>query len=283
MKPMLAATVEDVERDLYGKYPLFASAKLDGIRCFVENGVLLSRTRKPIPNLEVQKEYCHLEHHDGELIVGPAFAPDVYRKTMSGVMSRDGQPCASFHVFDHVWGPNLPLFQRLKYIKEPHALPQKRVESLAELIEFEGLLLAQGYEGVILRHPDEPYKFGRSTLREAGMLKLKRFEDSEAAIIGFEELMHNANKLKTNALGYAERSSHQANLVPTGRLGALVVAWQGMEFNIGTGFDDALRIEIWNKREDYIGAIAKFKFLRVGMKDKPRHPVFLGFRSKEDM
>jgi DNA ligase-1 len=63
-----------------------------------------------------------------------------------------------------------------------------------------------------------------------------------------------------------------------GRLGALIVEWEGKLFNIGTGFTDAERIDIWNRKEQYHGKQAKFKYLPVGVKDLPRHPVFLGWR-----
>jgi DNA ligase-1 len=127
------------------------------------------------------------------------------------------------------------------------------------------------------------YKFGRSTMNEQGMVKLKRFEDDEALVVGLVELMHNDNPLGVNELGYAHRTSHQANKVPTGRLGALQVQWQGKVFNIGTGFDDALRHEIWNSPDKFLGRAVKFKYLSVGMKHLPRHPVFLGWRNKEDL
>ena len=36
------------------QYPIIASAKLDGIRCLIKDGVALSRTLKPIPNKSIQ-------------------------------------------------------------------------------------------------------------------------------------------------------------------------------------------------------------------------------------
>jgi DNA ligase-1 len=280
MKPMLAATVEDVA-DL--QYPLLASPKLDGIRAFVEHGCLLSRNRKPIPNRHVQDMFNHLEHHDGELIVGPPNAPDVYRTTMSAVMSYEGQPTdVNFYVFDHVANPTLPYPMRANHITEKYKLQHHVVYGENDLLELETKFLAEGYEGIMLRSPGGEYKYGRSTMNQGYLMKLKRFSDSEASVVGFEELMHNANEAKINELGYQARSSHQANLVPTGRLGALMVVWNGKFFNIGTGFTDAERIEIWENRKKYELKVAKFKYLAVGMKDLPRHPVFLGWRSKFD-
>jgi hypothetical protein len=76
----------------------------------------------------------------------------------------------------------------------------------------------------MLRDPNGPYKFGRSTRKEGYLLKLKRFCDSEAEVIGVVELMHNGNEAKTNALGRTERSTRKAGKTGMGVLGALACA-----------------------------------------------------------
>src|SRR5690606_5448014 len=63
-----------------------------------------------------------------------------------------------------------------------------------EVLEYETHCLKMGYEGLILRNPDAPYKFGRSTLKEGSLLKLKRYEDAEAIVVSLEEAMHNDNE-----------------------------------------------------------------------------------------
>lgn len=279
MKPMLAATVKDIA-DL--RFPLLASPKIDGVRAIVRGGCVLSRSLKPIPNYTVQEAFKHLEGFDGELVVGSAKAKDVYRTTVSGVMSQSGSPAVRFMVFDDFREPNTPYQARIREIPEIFALPQAWLKTPAELIGCEEQMLAEGFEGLILRDPGGRYKYGRSTLAEHGMLKLKRFLDDEAVIIGFEELYSNQNEAKRNALGHIERSSHQENQVPMGKLGALVCLWQEKQFKIGTGFTDAERVRIWEGREGYVGKTVKFKYLPIGVKDLPRHPVFLGWRHEID-
>src|SRR5574340_811751 len=95
-RPMLASPV-DFDKLKYDD--LYLSPKLDGIRAVVIDGVVMSRSLKPIPNRHVQKRFRHLEYYDGELIVGPANSPTVYRDTNSGVMAKDGDPDVRFHVF----------------------------------------------------------------------------------------------------------------------------------------------------------------------------------------
>lgn len=285
-KPMLASPA-----DLNNlRFPLLASPKLDGIRAVVINGVLMSRSLKPIPNKHVQKLFGKYEHLDGELIVGSPTAKDCFRETTSGVMSVDGEPAVSFHVFDHVGNPQAPF-----YLRNPEAsgknylgtcvkiVPQVKVSTLEELLFLEEVRLNEGYEGLILRDPDAGYKFGRSTAKEGILLKLKRFEDSEAVIIGLVEQMHNGNEATTNELGRTKRSSHKENKTGKNTLGAFQVRWGDIEFEIGTGMDDELRQRVWDTREKYIGKLVKFKYFPVGVKDKPRHPVFLSFRDAKDL
>ena len=50
MKPMLAAPSDG--NDL--KYPIMVSPKLDGVRAIIIDGVVMSRSLKPIPNKYVQ-------------------------------------------------------------------------------------------------------------------------------------------------------------------------------------------------------------------------------------
>ena len=101
-RPMLAT-----DADL-GKlrFPLLASAKLDGVRAVVRDGVVFSRSNKPIPNAYVQSLFSKYTHFDGELIVGDPTSKACYRDTVSGVMSVDGEPDVKLYVFDHVGEPS---------------------------------------------------------------------------------------------------------------------------------------------------------------------------------
>lgn len=283
-KPMLAS---DADLSIM-RFPVIASPKLDGIRAIVIDGVVMSRSLKPIPNKYVQSLFANCEYFDGELIVGEPTSDTVYRDTVSHVMAHDKKDFdVRFYVFDHIMQLGKPYTERTVYIplKSPKHVKVhefKVINDGAELFAYETECLAQGYEGLILRDPNSKYKCGRGTAKEQIILKLKRFVDDEATVIGFEERMHNANEKTTNELGRSQRSSHKANLVPMDTLGALHVAFNGIEFHIGTGFDDAQRAEIWANKQKYLNRLAKFKHFPIGTKDAPRHPVFLGFRDRND-
>lgn len=281
-KPMLACDA-DLEKL---RFPIFCSPKLDGVRAVVRDGVVYSRSNKPIPNAFVQKLFSKFEHYDGELIVGDPCSKTVYRDTVSGVMSQDGDPDVRLFAFDHVQHTQRTFFERWSVLKAQDPvwlLEQELVTNIDSLHQYEERCLTDGYEGLILRSPDAPYKMGRSTVREGFLLKLKRFMDAEAVVIGFEERMHNGNEATTNELGRTKRSSHKAGKTGRGDLGALIVRAGGIEFNIGTGFTDDERDAIWKAQSEYLGRIAKFKYFPVGVKEAPRHPVFLGWRMKDDL
>lgn len=283
-KPMLAC-----EADIpLLKYPLIASPKLDGIRAVVRDGIVYSRSNKPIPNLAVQAKFGHLEHYDGELIWGDPCSTSVYRDTVSVVMSID-KPATEvrFYAFDHVQTPFDNYKRRASNLS---AQPCVVVHESDNIYGEEGLLLYEakclevGYEGLILRNPEAPYKNGRSTVREGYLLKMKRFSDAEFPVIGYEERMHNGNEATTNELGRTKRSTHAAGKSGLGDLGALVLQGDGFTFRCGTGFDDATRKALWDERDtNLVGRLAKVKYFAIGMKDAPRHPVFLGWRDKSDL
>jgi len=295
MQPMLAVQCDTANIP----FPVYASPKLDGIRACIDGAVVLSRKLKPIPNEHVQELFGHdfLYGLDGELCVGPPNAKDLMQRTTSGVMTRDGEPDVTFHVFDYWTEPNTPFSRRHElmlrhaegiaaHMPQVKLLEQRLITHNDALMMYESECLAQGYEGVMLRKPDSLYKYGRSTLREGYLLKLKRFSDSEAVVIGYEELMHNGNELQTDEMGYAKRSQHKDNLVPMGTLGALHVRdiESGVVFSIGTGYTAAHRAELWSQRDSLIGKLVKYKhFDNSGVKVAPRFPVFLGFRSPLDM
>ena len=54
-------------------------------------------------------------------------------------------------------------------------------------------------------------------------------------------------------------------------------------FSVGSGFTDAQRLDFWRNAESLIGKVIKYKSFTVGVKDKPRFPIFLGFRHKDDL
>lgn len=294
LRPMLAAKIKEDVDSL--PYPLYASPKIDGFRALVVGGKLYSRTLKLIPNTFTQQCFAGLpEGLDGELAVGDICDPNLMQHCMSGLMSYEGTPIVSFNIFDTFSNPSYPYWRRLELIQAwqkrcgitgLEIVEQTLVHTPEVLREYEAHQLRRGFEGVILRTPTSKYKFGRSTLREAYLLKLKRYTDGEAIVVGFEELEHNLNDQDRDERGYAKRSHHQSGKVPGGVLGALLCRdlETGQDVRLGTGFTAAERATIWASRSSYLGLCVTYKHFAVtGVKDGRRQPVFKCFRDFRDV
>ena len=281
-KPMLAspAKLDDLT------FPRFGSPKIDGIRASNVEGRLLSRTLKEIPNRHIYNTFNRRDfmYMDGELVIGDPTSHTCYRDSVSVIMSDDKAGDFTWFVFDYWADPSLPFSARLhllaakvKELKHPRIkmVVHEPLADYDEFVAYEKKQLDLGYEGTMLNDPGASYKFGRATPKGGELLKVKRFVDSEAVVIGVEEEMFNGNAAETNELGRTKRSTAKAGLVGKGTMGALIVrdVKTGVEFNIGTGFTAEDRAATWP-----IGTIVKYKYFPVGVKDKPRHPVYLGLR-----
>lgn len=298
-KPMLAGKAPEDLSTL--SYPVQVSPKLDGIRCIIRGGKAVSRKLLEIPNRYVQAQLAGLpDGLDGELMLD---LPGSFNAVQSAVMSVEGEPDFTFCVFD--WfgrdekfdlrfqrlALNVDLWQHRRLDIVPHCTAQTE----SHLLELEAHFVQQGFEGLMIRAPTGPYKCGRSTEREGYLLKLKRFEDEEATVVGVVERMHNDNEATKNELGQTKRSSAKAGKRGAGDLGALkCVTDDGAEFELGSGFTEAQRKDLWaNYQSTYMIAGGSLHGARVKFKHQPdpggrqpgqapRFPVFLGFRSDID-
>lgn len=289
IKPLLATKAD------YGKiqYPVLATPKLDGIRCLMVDGVAMSRSMKPIPNDYVRKQLEGLHGLDGELMVNGDF-----NEVQSGIMKKSGEPDFTYHVFDSFTevGGYLTRISDLEDVSifgddgydfptEIEIVVPVAIYTEEQLDAYLEVCLDYGYEGVMIRDPNGKYKHGRSTVKEGILLKIKRFFDDEAILIDVIEKMHNANGLDQDEFGYAKRRSCKENLVPCGTAGSLVLNWNGIEFRVGfgPGITDAIKQDIWDRREELIGEITKFSYQELSKDGVPRFGKMLEFRHEDDL
>ena len=313
-KPMLSATAHLSDLDTL-EYPILVSPKLDGIRCLMHPDLgPVTRSFKPVPNVHIYTTLNDLyggEMLDGELIaVDNSGEPLTFNETQSCVMTRGGRPHFIYAVFDCFKEPDLPFAERFAdansivntigtgYVEMVKHMIVKDVEDFEEYAKE---TLELGFEGTMIRSPEGPYKSGRSTLKQGWLVKYKEWLDAEGSIIGFEERMHNANDDIKDNFGYAKRTSHKDGMVPMGTLGALILDTEWGTLRVGTGFDDSLRQDIWDRNmvkdlgeqddgshefiirgsQPQLGQQVTFKYQPFGMQNKPRFPVFLHFREIE--
>jgi DNA ligase-1 len=303
-QPMLAASEIPIAKQL--RFPLLASFKLDGIRAPQTGGFSMSRKMIPLPNKFVQAwsdRYANQLHGlDGELIVGPPNLQTTFNTTTSAVNSIEGEPDFRYYVFEH-W--NCPGFSaqfrynslQLAFKHLPDEvlsrlvlLEQVLIKSLGELKLYYVKALALGYEGLILKAPDEDYKFGRSTINGGQALKWKEFDFIKCRITGVKQGMKNTNEKTRDAVGKAKRSSAKAGKVPVEEVGGFEVvceddtsAFNGKQFRCGPGNlkDDELQ-NLWAIAHLLPGRLIRVKVQKSGAMDLPRFPGFNAWVSEND-
>jgi DNA ligase-1 len=298
-KPMLAASEIPKAEDI--SFPCMASFKLDGIRCPIIDGVAMSRKLLPLPNKHFQQwvktNESFLSGIDCEVIVGSPTAPGVFNTTQSGIMSWDGEPDFKIYVFD-IWSAEGSTAQaRIDMLadwmqhKGPMSsdkiviLEQRLVQSIAELNQMMTEAMDAGYEGLILKSPDNLYKFGRSTVGEGTLLKWKEFQDREARILFVHEGQTNNNPAMKDALGNTKRSTAKAGKVNNGHCGGFRVYDELYgEFDVGPGVLTKPQSKaMFDNRQKVIGEFLTYKFQPYGSLGYPRFPQYKGLRDLIDM
>lgn len=302
MKPMLASNWDEDKV----QFPVIAQPKIDGVRGLNINGKFGGRSLKPFKNLHSQKVFSHplFSNFDGELACGQSYSPTLCRDTTSALNTIEGTPYIDWWVFDILDRPDLAyedrhklLLQRVHNLRmDPktfsqvgariHVVPSLTVYDMDKLLEYEQQCLQAGYEGLILRSPSGLHKQGRSTVKEGGLLRIKRFEDAEALVTGITEGNRNDNEAQTNELGRTFRTSHQENKVPNGMVGNLICKdlTTGDSIVVSAGkLSHDERVYYFQNQNEMIGKIIKYQHFVHGKKDKPRFPTFQSFRMVEDL
>lgn len=290
-KPMLGVTAD---KSKIG-FPSMTSLKLDGIRCICMKGELFSRSLKPIGNIQLRSKFREMINYSKEFDVifdGEFYAHDLtFQEITSMVNSSDKEVADSlkFNCFDFIKGSDFKMsFKDRCYllganeIENVVIVEQIIVESVEDIDKMFEKALREGYEGLIVRCPNGEYKFGRSTINQGWMLKLKPFETFDTKVIGFVERMENLNVSQTNELGRSFKRNTKDDKKATGICSALVTEYEGIEMKVTLTGDEAFRKEIWDNQSDYLGKMFEWKAMKVGMKDVPRHPNFLRWRVDKD-
>lgn len=298
-KPHLAcdADVEKLE------FPLYVQYKVDGCRMLVREGVATGRSMKKYKNKRLTDYFSNpvFNGFDMELCTEEPNHSDLCRLTTSQVNTIEGglpKYAVVFDYLDKTTEMEVSYEHRMKVLKDyldgggfPDEVQlifsqQYVINSKEELEDFYQNALTLGYEGVIIRKQDAKHKNGRCTVKEGSYLRIKPTGDSEGVVIGIEEAYENMNEVKTNELGYTERSTHQENMIPKGMVGALWLRdiHSGEEVKVGAGklTHDQRKFYFENPNE-IMGELVKYAFLATGKKDKPRHPRYISHRVLEDL
>ncbi|AGW43599.1 DNA ligase [Burkholderia phage JG068] len=282
--------------------PGLVSPKIDGVRCFIFDGVAYGRSGKPFKNSAVQEwaaAWPELSGLDGELVFGELNDPLLCSATTGFLNRKRDESPFKFVVFD-MFVPGVSYGGRLDDLEAAAAsgaLPQNTSVIETHVCDkedawhrFSELFVLRGFEGMMWRNRAALYLCGRSTdgkgRREAVLLKDKPFTDHDAFIYGYEEAQHNDNAATTGALGQTERRSLAEHRRPAGRVGKLLAVdlETGVEFKIGIfrGVTHE-RLAAWFREPASIPEFVKYRKMAHGEKDKPRHSTFLTERIAEDI
>ncbi len=236
----------------------WASEKLDGVRAYWDGKQFLSRNGNVYHAPEWFTLGLPATPLDGELWIGRK----QFQCTVSIVRRSDASDLwreVQYLIFDAP-AVALPFEQRLAAVRQvlesgqpPYALAlhQEVCRSREHLDTALDRVEQLGGEGLMLRRPASLYESRLSTT----LLKVKRFLDCEATVIGHEP----------------GQGRHK------GRLGALLVQLpSGTQFHCGTGLSDAQR-----ELPPAIGETISVKYQELTDGGVPRFPVFTGVRRDE--
>ncbi|MBN1074648.1 hypothetical protein DVV91_09875 [Clostridium botulinum] len=256
--------------------------KLNGINCSNINNDMISRQGKKFSNLNhIVSELHQLSfkgyYFNGELVrnnIDNLSNGENFRETTSIVNSDlEEKTNINFIVFDLV--PLNEFYQgksTLKYKERLKLLKQLKQESkdkgLIHLdipkIYYEGnnIDVIDGYLDIATKEDKEGLMCIKDcqwkNKRHNGLLKIKKFMNSDCKIIGYEE---GTGKYKD-------------------MLGSFIIDYKGNKVNVGSGYNDEQRQEMWNNREDYIGRILQVKF-KEETQDKKTKLISLQFPTFE--
>jgi DNA ligase-1 len=257
--PVLLADTWDGSQDLTG---WIISEKLDGVRAYWDGEKFISRAGNVFTAPKKFTEGLPKVHLDGELFMGRGKFNEC-----SGIV-RSGAADArwfnvKFIVFD---APNAPggFEQRIKYIDGlklgQYAESHKHsvLESQAQIEPLLDLIIEQLHgEGIMARRPGSMYERRRSS----SLLKIKRFFDMEAEVVG-----HTAGKgWRAGMTGAMLVKTHKGRKFPHFAVPA------GVEFKVGC------KDKKMCQTPPAVGTIITFKFQEVSPGGVPRFPTFLSF------
>lgn len=309
---LLNGSPEDKQRNIARlRFPMLASGKYDGWRIFEYNGEASTRSLKTTEPKNVHtrnqmrdfyravREKTRILGIDGELMDGHVYASNGMQAATSAFGSYEGRPELRYRIFDCYQFADQPYQERMSRLHdrlEPLLVSEFPWAALVEHIAIHDLdqmwafmdeQMQLGLEGIMLRKPDGRYKWGRSTLNEALMIAVKKWETAEGVILEVREQVANLNEARINALGHTERSSHQENLVGKNTMGSVLVQANGFSetFSVGNGpgLTWSLRQQIWDNRQSYVGKLLTFRYQAEGVKDRPRFPQWMSIRDPADM
>ena len=236
----------------------WVSEKLDGVRGYWDGEFLISKKGNRFATPKWFTLNFPKTKLDGELWIGR----NKFELVSGIVRTKSGNEQdwkqVSFMIFD-LPNSSANFTDRLKIMKQlvnksasPHLkmIKQEKFTSHKALQLKLDQVINAGGEGLMLHHVNAFYQVKRSQ----DLMKLKRFDDAEAIVIGYS----------------SGKGKH------IGKMGALLVETkEGVQFKIGSGFSDAVRAD-----PPKIGDRITFKYTGKTKSGVPRFASYLRIRNE---
>ena len=209
VRPMLAQTFSLKKKYVF---PLFVQRKYDGIRCIAyldkdKNVVLESRNGVPFYNFDLLKEQVRvlLIEHPTLYLDGELYTNQIPFETLSGLIrskSSVDNYQIQYHIYDYYNTENTmePYHSRVIRLNEMFSnananananvigllreVKTEIVKSIEDIYRFHTLYIQEGFEGIMIRHPEGVYEIDK---RSKYLCKYKEFVEEEFEIVGFHE------------------------------------------------------------------------------------------------
>jgi len=310
-KPYLACNgTPDLDTEI--DYPIYVSAKLDGVRALAIDGIMYTRAGLPFKDCVQQRFKIILEEakQRGVVLDGELYNHYIsFQQITSACSHEDKVECLRLYVFDCVslveWfglsGTTYNL-RRDAYLNicqeiDPRCRYIVPVEHCIcntkdEVITIHNQMLESGYEGTMLRPPNGLYKHNRSTAKEKDLRKFKPFETIDCVIVGFKQKARLTEEAKAtitdkDKFGRSKRGHRKGDREFVEELGAIGELYEveGTAKQCFAGFtkNSSVRTEItWENREEYVGRHVEVEYQSVGMLDVLRLPRIVRFRPDLD-
>lgn len=271
----------------------YASPKLDGIRAVykVAEHKLYTRQGKEITGFEQIKAACKriCEQAAFSFLDGELFTPQYGFQEQQGAVvaktcdekQQEIRDAMRFNIFAALPAVDTPQMVHRLQALEPkveeviYIVPQQPVNcNPRDIKQLAKTYVDMGYEGIMLRHPKNPY----SWKRDNDLLKFKFFQEMDLTIV---DLFEGNNKYEGKMGGMICKGI----LEQTDQDGEPFLLEIVTE--VGSGFTDAQRVEFWAMRDQLIGKTVEVQFQNITDRADPetgtyslRFPTFL--KLKED-
>jgi DNA ligase-1 len=271
-KPMLAQKFRDVKNIDFAN--CFVQYKYNGHRCLVtkHHGLLIaySRNGKPINSIDhILKDLQWLQ--EGFTLDGELYLHGVPLQTI-GSLVRKNQPDSKKLIYVVYDCTSLSKYEmRLNFLKinnvgastpsiylaPTHSFADSKMPIKERLAES----LANGYEGLILRHGNTGYESGK---RSQSLVKVKQVLDDEFCIVGVHQ----------SADGWAIFECYK-------RPGVIAYLQDNDTFRVSAMGTIQDKHDAWTNRNDFVGKMLTVEFFEWTIGGKPFHPVAIGIRGVE--